>query len=330
MIKVSAPGKIHISGEHSVVYGQPALISAIDKRVIVKLAARKDSKIIVKDNSLKLKQTLEFPQIRRFAYLNPKAWESSDKLGLVKASIDKTYSFLQVKPEKGFELEINSQIPVGQGLGSSAALAIALVTAVLTWEKVKFDKEIISKVAWEVEKFQHGNPSGSDNTACCFGGILLYQKQKGQPVFQNLKIKTNLSGLILISSGQPEESTGEMVAKASQVKNKSIFAQMGKTTTKIINILKTGKQEHLNKLILKNQQQLESLGVVGKPAKKIIKMLEQEGVAAKICGAGGVKKGSGMILAFPQDLTMLKETLKLKSLDFIKVKVNQPGVKIEK
>jgi mevalonate kinase len=73
---------------------------------------------------------------------------------------------------------------------------------------------------------------------------------------------------------------------------------------------------------------LEELGVVGERAKKIIRLIERSGGAAKICGAGGLKKGSGMALVYHGDLSVLKRNLKKNKIDFLKVKLGEKGVTI--
>jgi mevalonate kinase len=249
---------------------------------------------------------------------------------LVKKAIDKTYSFLQKKPDKGFVIKINSQIPIGQGLGSSAALATSLTAAILLLEEKKLDKEKINKISHETETAQHGNASGSDTTISCYGGFLIFQKKDDKLTFKSLKTASFFQKLMLLNSGQPKESTAQMVGLADKQKNKKVFADIGKITKEIIKTLKQKDVFKLKKLIIKNQKLLEDLGVVGSKAKKIIKLIEKQGGAGKICGAGGIKKGSGMILAFHPQPKNLKKTLNKKNIKHLNIKINQPGVRQEK
>lgn len=326
-IIVSAPGKIHLSGEHSVVYGESALLSAIDRRLIVSLEQRKDRTIKVKTQNLKLQTALQ-------------DLENKSKDNLVFFGIWKNYQILNKKPKTGFNLEIQSQIPMGSGLGSSAALSAALSGVILEFEGVKFNRRLINKIAYEIEKKQHGNPSGGDNTVVCFGGLLKFQKTDGQFKFQQLKTnKDKLPEFLLVNSGKSEETTGEMVElirlkiKDKRAKKKieaqKLIQDIGKITGKFIASFDKNQFNNLKDLISENQKLLEELGVAGEKAKKIIRLIQKIGGAGKICGAGGIKTGSGMLLAYHPNLKILKQLFTENNLDFFKVNLGQKGILIK-
>jgi len=308
MIIISAPGKIHLSGEHSVVYGQPALLATIDKRILITLKQRKDFKIKIHDKKL-------------------------TDLSLVSFGIKKIYQILGKKPKSGFDLTINSQIPIASGLGSSASLAVALTGIILFFEEGKLEKEKINKVAYEIEKKQHGKPSGGDNTVICYGGFLTFQKIGGQFNFEQIKIKNKMPEFLLIDSGRPIENTGDMVKivvnKIKIRKFQQIINDIGKVTMQMVSLFNKGKFNVLTKLIMENERLLEKIGVVGKKARKIIRLIEEHSSVAKICGAGGIKKGSGMILVYHQNLKQLKKILEQNNLNFLEVKLACEGLKIE-
>ncbi len=114
------------------------------------------------------------------------------------------------------------------------------------------------------------------------GGWLKFQQGKWQVM--KLLFKT----VILINSGKPKESTGEMVRLVAKGNYKQEFKMMGE-------LVNRWRPE----LIQENERLLEKIGVVGEKAKKIIRQIEAGGGQAKICGAGGVKAGSGVILVVP-------------------------------
>lgn len=300
IIKVSAPAKLILSGEHSVVYGQPALVAAITQRLFVKIQKTKDkTKIITNEN----------PKLAYHALYN-----------VIPQKIS-----LNIAPEiNHFQITINSQIPSHRGLGSSAALAVALTKALLLWFGQKLNKKLVNQIAYEIEKKQHGQPSGVDNSASLYGGLILFQKGK----IKSLRIPHSPS-FILLDSGRASESTGAMVklVKSRQLKNKKLISTLGQVTKKIISNL--NNPASLKLLITQNERLLEELGVVGQKAQEIIKRIEDFGAAAKICGAGGLKKGSGMILVFHQDRKKLLHWLKTQKLSFQETKIDYQGVRIE-
>ena len=299
-IRVSAPGKIILSGEHSVVYGQPAIVTAIDKRLLVEIEKGRGKTEVVSD---------EKPDLAHYALL-------------------KTEEFLKEKLPV-LRIKIHSEIPVNRGLGSSAALSVAMVAALFCWIGERFDKNLINKIAYEIEKKPHGQPSGCDNSIATFGGMILFRKSK----IKSLEIKPSFS-FFLIDSGRAAESTKEMVMivreRSKNLRIKKVIKQMREVTVLLIKELKKSNFNYLSSLIFKNEQLLEELGVVSKQAQKIIRGVEKIGGAAKICGAGGFKKGSGIILAFNKDQRKLRKFLQEQKLLFFKTKINQTGVSIEK
>jgi len=303
-IIVSAPGKIHLSGEHSVVYGQPAILSAIDKRLFITLKQRKDKLVKTKDD-------------------------------LIKFGLEKIYQLLKRKLQSGFDLEIKSEIPVGSGLGSSAALAVALTGAIFKLEELKWDENLVNKIAYQIEKKQHGNPSGGDNTIACFGGLLKFQKKKAKFSFEQLKPKSDLPQFLLVDTGRPIETTGEMVTLVRSKINppaggQKLIQDIGKITRKVIAGFDKNQFSNLKDLISENERLLEQLGVVGEKAKKIIRLIEKNGGAGKICGAGGVKRGSGMVLVYNPEIKKIIRVLDSHGLDYSRIKLGQEGVRVEK
>ncbi len=309
MISSQAPAKVILSGEHAVVYGKPALVSAIDKKLTFSLSQAKK----IKDQSLDFIAQI----VKKF---------------LIKKQVkffDKPYSF-----------KIQSEIPLGRGLGSSAALSVAAVTAFLKfYSGKKFEKEEINNLAYEAEKKFHQNPSGVDNTISCFGGLIFYRKEfeflKNISLL-NFKIPKKIEeNLFLIDSGRPAESTREMVEWVKEKYNKKqtlvdeLLARIEKTTKKMTVSLIKEDVELFSQMMIENEIYLEILGVVSKKTKKLLEKLQSFGVG-KITGAGGRKEGSGFILFFSFEKKGLIEFLEKNRIDFFSFKQNFEGVKFLK
>lgn len=306
-IAVSAPGKLHLLGEHSVVYGKPAILAAINKRIFVTIAQAKEKR---KDNS-----SLE--ELKR----------------IIEHAIKKKYRISKIPP---YSISISSDIPIGCGLGSSAALSATLTFALLTFLGIGADNTAIFDIAYTGESFFHGNPSGGDLATVIEGGFLWFRKD-----FEFLKIfapfpfkpHKNIGQFILINSGKPKESTKGMVEKAAKMKTsfpkkiQALFNSQEELTKQMVIALKEGDEDSLIERIKLGELNLEKLGVVGRKAQSLIRSIEKLGGAAKITGAGGVKEGSGMLLVYHKDVERLLNYAKQKNLEALKIQIGAEGLK---
>lgn len=278
-VRVSAPGKIILTGEHAVVYGYPAILAAVDMRLVVE------------------------------------GW----KIGR----------------QTGTKI-LRSDIPIGVGMGSSAALSVATVAAKTVLEEKRWDLDNINSMAYESEKKYHGNPSGGDNTIVAYGGFLWYRKEtESFKIFRQIIPKTNLPNFFLINSGTPKETTGEMVSKVADMRARNlkkitrVLVKIEGVARKFLKSLIEGNGDW-NELIKENEMCLELLGVVSDWGRNLIRRLEKIGAAAKISGAGGITNGSGIVLVYHRDEERLKNFCESNNLEIFSVKLGGEGVRIEK
>ncbi len=311
-ITYATPAKIHLMGEHSVVFGKPALLAAIDKHITVSLSS--DSKnpglsFASKHNILK-----DFQKI-------------------IEESV-KTHCKIRTIPP--YAAIITSDIPIGAGLGSSAALSTAFTAALLSHLHIKFNNALLFKIAYEGERFFHGNPSGGDLAVVIEGGLLYFRKEfEFLKSFSNLdfEIKDSLNNFFIINSGKPNESTLDMVKKVGKLKNSNtqkidaIFENQEIQTKNLVIALKESNENLLKDSIKDGEANLEKLDIVGKNAQKIIRGIEKIGGVAKISGGGGVKKGSGIVLCYHNDLHIFKNFCTENNLSFEKIKIVNTGIK---
>jgi len=312
-VKASAPGKLILSGEHAVVYGKPEIITAINHRLRVTLKERK-----------KESQALTFI--------------SKEPTRLVNFAVRKIFKILDKKPKRNLEIHIDSEIPVGSGLGSSAALAVATTAALWRYFRQPFNKERLNEIAYEIEKKQHGTPSGGDNTIATYGGFLWYRKEtEFLKIFKPLPLNLDkLPHFVLIDTGRPRETTGEMVAKVRERYQRNrglmdkIFREMESVTREMFIALNRANKKKLRETIRKNEELLEKISVVGSLAKKTIREIEKSGGGAKVCGAGGIKKGSGIVLAYHPRKENLLRIARARNLPTFEVKLGEKGVRYER
>lgn len=302
-ITFSAPAKIHLIGEHSAVYGKPAIISAINLRLTLTLSPRHSTSHSVIPAFTPTKE---------------------GKVGIhaiqkaIESAIKKTY---KIKVVPSYEIKIKSDFPVGSGLGASAAISATLTAALLKLLKVKADKQQIYDIALAGEKAIHGNPSGSDLAATIFGGTLWFRKEL-PTLSLTSPIHLTLPTLYLVNSGKPAESTGDMVTKVARLDaglKKKTFDQLELLSKALVTDGRDIKQifKEANACLVK-------IGVVSPSTQKLIKQIEKSGGAAKITGAGGNISGSGMIIAHIPYLE------KLNGLEPIKIKLAREGLRAEK
>lgn len=307
MIHVSIPGKIHLIGEHSVVYFKPAILASINLYLHAKITKSKTKEI--------LGLTLYDDAIPN----------------MQKAIEKKITEKFNVKKIPSYKIEIDkSGIPIGSGLGTSASLSAAFAICLLKLLKIKYKDRDVFEIALEGEKIFHGNPSGGDLAAVLQNGLILFKKDPDLKVKitpLKFKVSDRINSFVLIDSGKPTETTGDMVKtvanqyRLSKSRLDKIFDSQSNLTEDMLQVLRDGDQKKFILTLKKAEQNLEDLGVVGKTAKSIIRKIERLEGAAKITGAGGVKKGSGMILAYHRDPDKLIEFANKNKLSYYRVQI---------
>ena len=304
-ITVSAPGKIHLLGEHSVVYGKPAILTSVDLRLKVTISQGRTV-----PNELRSLQKI----IER----------------IVKKE-------LKLKKIPLYSLEISSQIPVGSGLGSSAAVSAAYVGALLTYLRVEWDLDLINKLAYEAEKVFHGNPSGGDNSTVVYGGLVWFRKETPDlKIIQPLDTFFSRSrNFVLIQTGIPKETTADMVNLVKKLYEKrpqlvqKFLEEQENLVRQLLSAIKAGHEKEVIRIIRAGERNLESIGVASKFAQKIIRKIEKAGGAAKIIGAGGKKGPSGMLLGYHKNRKVVQKIAKLYNLPYFSTKLEIEGVRKE-
>ena len=268
----SAPGKVILFGEHFVVYGVKAILCSINKRVTVTAEKTSERKISINSkigkldlDPNKLISEINSP-LKPFYYLANKAIENKDT---------------------GIHIQIDSEIPLGAGLGSSSACCVAGAAAIF---KLFGDisKEKILKLAIEAERTIFENTSGADCTVCTYGGIMEYDKNNG---FKKIEHEPNFQ-LVIINSNI-EHSTQSMVSKVKEFekRNKEEFSRLSNLESKVIEdvlkLIKENKMQEIGQKMNQNQEYLENIGISNNELTSMIKIGQELSFGAKITGSGG-------------------------------------------
>ena len=280
-------GKVILTGEHSVVYGQSAILASLNLGI---RATIKDGELTQEqENDQYLQHLLEI-----FA------------------------KHAQIKRCE-VSLKIDSTLPMRSGLGSSAAFAAAVLSELAKFYDYELTNDRLYDLVLEAENFIHGHSSGADPSIVVYGGLIAFKKGQIQRL-SPLILKDRV--FFLIDSGAATESTGEMISKvAERSENQTTLQEIGELSQKMINDLQNGLFDP--KLLNQNQLLLEKIGVIGERAKKIIVQLRELKADCKITGAGGVKTGSGFILAFHENPEEFERNLQAMGLPFFKTHLGE-------
>jgi mevalonate kinase len=296
MIKVSVPGKLIISGEHAVVYGSPALAAAIDKYVHVELASISETQIeFLAGTQFTIKISLpdfwqRFSELQK-RYQNFLAGKcavtaiSQDWYDLPLYALGQFLQYTQIDLTQGLRFTIGGDLPVGYGLGSSAAIIVAILRAACEYFKRPLTLPELQRLAVLAENLQHGHSSGLDPSICLQGGVVLYTHD-GHFDTRNYKPWP----AHLINTGRPQSSTGECVSWVKQHAYPSLLWERFADVTRACDrALQNQNLAELQAAIRENHQLLCRIGVVPQAIQEIIEGLEERGYAAKICGAGSIR-----------------------------------------
>jgi mevalonate kinase len=324
-VTASAPAKVILFGEHFVVYGEPAVVLAIDKRTYAKAELRNDKRLYLRSVNLNL---VGYFENEIFKAEQGDAKEAKLKFEPVKRVVEKV---LEIYGEKvGLNIEVNSTVPVAAGLGSSAATAAAVTAAVNALLNLKISKEDIFRISYEAEKIVHGTPSGVDPAISTFGGTLLFQKDTG---FKPLDVKADIP-LVIGDTGVPR-STRVQVAKVRNLKDKypqivePIIRAAREIVLRAIEALKECDLKTLGDLMNLNHALLYGLGVSDESLEWLINAARKAGaLGAKLTGAGG---GGCMIALVEKDgfEQVLEAIQRAGGRSFIANKTDE-GVRVER
>lgn len=338
MARASAPGKIHLVGEHSVVYGKPAILAAIGRRCGVDVRKRDDGTITVEREG---HSRLEFTVTEAMKFLDrcSRLWEEgkgkgdwSELNGLLREVpqgqrliVARSMEALRLKG--GMDIKVENHIP-GSGLGSSAALAVAFPAAIAKEFGKEMGKEKINEIAFSIEKYLHGGtPSGGDNTTCCFGGLVWFQKGV-EPWMLDREVPHKLEGFVMAHTGKPGKTTGELVQQVRDLEPKyreQRVNDLGKLADVMLNVLKLKDWDRMKETINLCQRNLKELGVSTEEIDSLVSAVQKAGGAAKLCGAGG----GGVVLCWHEDTEKLKKVVSGAGYSPIETELGVEGVRVE-
>ncbi len=272
----TAPGKVILFGEHAVVYGQPAIAVPL-------LSSRARATILPEVQGKSGRVRVEAPQLALDSFLHTLADDHPIKSALKLAAGSKDLGELPA-----CTVRIDSEIPPSAGLGSSAAVATALIRAFSAFLGARLSDQEVSDRVYEVEKIQHGSPSGIDNTVVGFQRPVFFQKD--QPI-EFLPIPKPFT-IIVADSGLPGNTrlAVEGVSHRRQEdpeRHQIIFGEIGEICLAARELILAGKPGELGELMDRNHALLEDLGVSSPELNELVQAAREGGaLGAKLSGGG--------------------------------------------
>jgi len=306
-----APGKIILFGEHFVVYQNRAILGAINKYATVTTEKTNTDNILISSSlgqsSIQKDEDVSNVEkkFRPFFYIAKQVIEKNNF-------------------DKGITIKIESDIPIGAGLGSSSACCVAAAASILNLFNITDEKEVL-ELAINAEKTIFPNTSGADCTVSVSGGIIEYQKEKGFS-----KIETENEFNFIIIDSEQVHSTDKVVERVRKFKenNSDVFTELcseeERLIAKALDSMKKNDLETIGKCMAQNQMFLEQIGVSNDELLSITKEIEKITFGAKITGAGD----GGCIIALTQKDDDLSEYVNTTKYQTYQVTIQKTGMQV--
>lgn len=294
-----APGKIILSGEHSVVYGAPALALALDRYMKVDFEpdrlprlswhTQEKTHVLGLDKFALLRRRLDsyFERYLRGELSIGQILRKPAELVFYAVDMAHLLSGLEQMPRG--RVRIDSEIPIGAGMGSSAALIAALLTLFGHFDS----RDDLVRQVRHCERLQHGRGSLIDAATVCLGGLVRVCGDR----FDSLPLAPEGlgEGWFWVFTGTPATSTGTCVEQVrSGFATSAIWSEFSEVTGEIERALERGGD--LVGPVRENHRLLCRIGVVPAPLGRFAEQVEQRGGAAKVCGAGAVSGDNGGLM----------------------------------
>jgi hydroxymethylglutaryl-CoA reductase len=287
----TASGKVILLGEHAVVYGRHALALPIEHAVEVSL------------------EETDAPSRLEFA----DAGASLPGPSRVAGQLRELLEFIQRRldlAERHFELRVRSRIPPAMGLGSSAAVAVAILRAFDRVLALELGDAAVNALAFECEKLAHGSPSGVDNTLATYGRPILFRKHVSGPP-RTLELAEPVPLVVAASGarGITREQVAGVAGRFGRTRDRynAIFDEMDAISIQGAKALEAGDYAALGALMNICHGLLNALEVSTPELERMVQIARSAGAAgAKLTGAGG---GGSIVALCPGKVDIVQQAL---------------------
>ncbi|MBI1974178.1 mevalonate kinase [Candidatus Micrarchaeota archaeon] len=293
-MRVSAPGKLILLGEHFVVHDCLAVAAAVEKRAVA--TALPHETVVIDAPDYSIRQEMTTGDVLSFLSEAQSLREKEDVESLKRLGRDPllplkvvTGAALANCSGKGVNVRVTSDVPKASGMGSGSAAFVSLAGAILTAHGREPDAKTVADLAYVGDVLCHGKPSGIDNNTVAFGGYLKFRKSSGP---EPLKVSPKLH--VVIGSTGVSAPTSDMVQinrdwlALEPARVDHLLEQAENISQRGLDALKSSDAHALGALANENQVILRELGVSHPFLEKLIIAARKAGaLGAKLSGAGG-------------------------------------------
>ncbi len=266
-------GKVILFNEHFVVHGVPAIASAIGLTTDADVTTHSGKGIKLIDNR---KGTEGYTEEKHEHQME---------------ALKRVTEYMNFDPEENpIKITLGGDLPTFSGIGASAANLVAIVRGINDEFNLGFSDEEVNKAAYEGERAFAGTPSGIDNTAATFGGLIWFKRGE-KNVIERLNIKKPVE--IVMGNTGVVANTKEVVAGVRERKEKypdkynKIFNDAEKLVYKARDALMDYDLERVGKFMNENHTQLQDIEVDGEELNFLVDLARNNGaLGAKLTGGG--------------------------------------------
>lgn len=266
----TAHGKIILIGEHAVVYNMPAIaLPFLATSITVKVSEKPGETYITSD------------------YFSGYLSETPETLEGFKEALLMVADYLDIS-EQGLNIEVQSLIPAERGMGSSAAVATALVKALFNYFDEDLPEEILKDFVDTAEKITHGNPSGIDTTVVNSLNPIYFKKGQAPS-----SIPLNMDGFLIAADTGVKGNTKEAVSDVGRLvetakhQTMNVVTRIGELTNQAKDAIMENNVPILGDIMNQTHSLLKQLTVSSSELDKLVQAALQSGAAgAKLTGGG--------------------------------------------
>jgi mevalonate kinase len=270
--------------EHFVVYGLPAIASAIGAKTTALVERRAGSGFEIKD---------ERPETKGY---------KAEKMSQQRESLDIMLKFMNIDTKQNaFVVTLAGDLIAASGVGASAASCAAIARAFSDELNLNYSDEKVNSVAYEGEKGYHGTPSGIDNTAATFGGLIWFKREGASQLMERMRLRKPVE-IVMGNTGMVAD-TKTVVADVKERRERErekydrIFKQAEQLAFKARNQLEAFNLQELGAYMNENHNLLQQIGVSCRELDELVDFTRECGaLGAKMTGTG---RGGYMVALTP-------------------------------